>query len=64
MPVGLTGPAGIIVLFLALPTASSAYVMAQALGGDASLMASTITSQTIAGTFYLALLFLIASFTG
>lgn len=63
---GLAGPpAGIIILFLALPTASSAYVMAQTLGGDSSLMASTITLQTIAGTFYLpALLLLIPSLTG
>ncbi len=61
---GLAGPpAGIIILFLALPTASSAYVMAQALGGDSSLMASTITLQTIAGMFYLpGLLLLITSF--
>ena len=62
---GLAGPpAGIVVLFLALPTASSAYVMAKALGGDSSLMASTITLQTITGVFYLpGLLFLITSFT-
>ena len=63
---GLTGPpAGTVILFLALPTASSAYVMAQALGGDSSLMASTITLQTIAGMVYLpALLLLIHSLTG
>lgn len=62
---GLAGPpAGIVVLFLALPTASSAYVMAKALGGDSSLMASTIALQTITGVFYLpGLLFLITSFT-
>jgi len=51
---GLTGEAAAtVVLFLALPTASSAYVMARALGGDARLMASTITLQTVAGVFYL-----------
>lgn len=63
---GLAGPpAGIVILFLALPTASSAYVMAQALGGDSSLMASTIALQTIAGVLYLpGLLFLITSFAG
>ncbi|WP_457962203.1 AEC family transporter [Arthrobacter sp. D1-29] len=63
---GLAGPpAGIIVLFLALPTASSAYVMAQALGGDSTLMASTVTLQTIAGVVYLpGLLLLITSCTG
>jgi predicted permease len=64
--VGLAGPpAGIIILFLALPTASSAYVMAQALGGDHTLMASTITLQTIAGMLYLpGVLILVTSFTG
>lgn len=63
---GLAGPpAGIVILFLALPTASSAYVMAQALGGDSSLMASTIAMQTLAGVLYLpGLLFLITGFAG
>ncbi len=62
---GLTGqPAATVVLFLSLPTASSAYVMARALGGDARLMASTITLQTVAGALYLPVVFLvIARFT-
>jgi malonate transporter and related proteins len=33
------------VLFMALPTASSSYVMARAMGGDAPLMAAITTSQ-------------------
>ncbi|MHA7282664.1 AEC family transporter [Arthrobacter sp. TMS2-4] len=57
---GLTGaPAATVILFLSLPTASSAYVMARALGGDSRLMASTITLQTVAGVAYLPLVFLV-----
>jgi malonate transporter len=57
---GLTGePAATVILFLSLPTASSAYVMARALGGDSRLMASTITLQTVAGVLYLPMVFLV-----
>ncbi|WP_434995638.1 AEC family transporter [Arthrobacter sp. Ld5] len=57
---GLTGaPAATVILFLSLPTASSAYVMARALGGDSRLMASTITLQTVAGVAYLPVVFLV-----
>ncbi|MFJ6003350.1 AEC family transporter [Arthrobacter sp. NPDC092385] len=57
---GLTGePAAMVILFLSLPTASSAYVMARALGGDSRLMASTITLQTVAGVLYLPFVFLV-----
>jgi malonate transporter len=60
MFVGLTGePAATVVLFLSLPTASSAYVMARALGGDSRLMASTITLQTVVGVLYLPLVFVV-----
>ena len=63
---GLTGePAATVILFLSLPTASSAYVMARALGGDARLMASMITLQTVAGVLYLPVVFLaIRALTG
>lgn len=45
---GLTGPALVIaLLFQALPTASSAYVMARQLGGDAPLMAGITAMQTL-----------------
>jgi predicted permease len=48
--VGLTGPAALVVLLIqCLPTASSAYVMARQLGGDAPLMAGIIAFQTVAG---------------
>lgn len=37
----------IAVLFAALPTATSAYILARQLGGDADLMAAIITGQTL-----------------
>ncbi|MDB5510659.1 MAG: auxin efflux carrier [Enterovirga sp.] len=47
---GLDGtPAAIAVLLMAMPTATTGYVMARAMGGDARLMAATITLQHIAG---------------
>ncbi|WP_178116356.1 AEC family transporter [Pseudomonas brassicae] len=46
--VGLDGKAAIAaLLFQALPTASSSYIMARQLGGDAPLMAGIIASQTL-----------------
>ncbi len=45
---GLHGPAAVIaMLFQALPTASSSYIMARQLGGDAPLMAAITAVQTI-----------------
>lgn len=45
---GLHGPAAATaLLFQALPTASSSYVMARQLGGDAALMAAIIAAQTV-----------------
>lgn len=50
MAIGLTGPAALVVLLIqCLPTASSAYVMARQLGGDAPLMAGIIAFQTVVG---------------
>lgn len=44
---GVGGAAlGVAVLFNALPTASTAYILARQLGGDYRLMAAMITSQT------------------
>lgn len=37
----------VALLFAALPTATSAYILARQLGGDAELMAALITSQTL-----------------
>jgi predicted permease len=45
---GLHGPAALTALiFQALPTASSSYIMARQLGGDAPLMAGIVAVQTI-----------------
>lgn len=38
----------VIILWGALPTASSAYILARQMGGDAPLMAAIITAQTLA----------------
>jgi predicted permease len=38
-------PTGIAVIFMALPTAATSYVMARAMGGDAPLMAAITTSE-------------------
>jgi predicted permease len=38
-------PTAIAVLFMALPTAATSYVMARAMGGDAKLMAAITTSE-------------------
>jgi predicted permease len=47
---GLHGPAFTTALmFQALPTASSAYILARQLGGDAPLMAGITASQTLLG---------------
>jgi len=46
--VGLHGvDRDIALLFAALPTATSAYILARQLGGDAELMAAVITGQTL-----------------
>lgn len=37
----------VLVLFAAMPTATSAYILARQLGGDAPLMAALITAQTL-----------------
>lgn len=45
---GLDGPmAFILVMFLATPTAPSSYILSRQLGGDAPLMASLLTQQTL-----------------
>lgn len=44
---GLTGAAAyVLVIFHALPTAPSAYILARQMGGDARLMAGILTTQT------------------
>lgn len=39
--------AGVIMVFAAVPTATSAYILARQMGGDAELMAAIITAQTL-----------------
>lgn len=46
-------------LFAALPTAPSAYILARLLGGDAELMAAVITAQTVLSMFTLPLVLLL-----
>jgi hypothetical protein len=48
MLVGLEGMSlQVVVLFFCMPTASSAYILARELGGNAPLMATLITGQTL-----------------
>ena len=45
---GVTGlPAAVVILCGAVPGATSSYILARQLGGDATLMASLITGSTI-----------------
>ncbi|NLC27163.1 MAG: AEC family transporter [Campylobacteraceae bacterium] len=39
--------ASIVILFAAMPTATSAYILARQMGGDADLMSTLITGQTL-----------------
>lgn len=45
----------VLVLFAAMPTATSAYILSRQLGGDAPLMAAVITAQTLAAMLTLPL---------
>lgn len=48
LALGLSGAAGVVaVLFHALPTASSSYILSRRMGGDARLMASITAAQTL-----------------
>jgi len=59
--VGLEGlPRTVAIIAGAVPTASSAYVMARKMGGDAALMSSIVTFQVIAAFFTLPLFIYIA----
>lgn len=46
---------GLAVIFMAMPTATTAYVQARAMGGDAALMAALITWQHVAAVLTLPL---------
>ncbi len=45
--------ASVMLLFAALPTATSAFILSRQLGGDTVLMANTITVQTLAGFVFI-----------
>ncbi len=56
----VTGPqAAVAVMFSALPSAGSSYVLASQMGGDATLMASILTVQTVLSFLTLPLLLLL-----
>ncbi len=58
---GLGGQAAVVaVLFQALPTASSSYVMARQMGGNAPLMATIIALQTVLAAATLPLVLMLA----
>jgi hypothetical protein len=46
----------VVVLLAALPTATSSYILARQLGGDAPLMAGIISGQTLLAMFTIPLL--------
>jgi predicted permease len=53
---GLQGPAlGVTLLALGAPTATSAYILARLLGGDAELMAAIVTATTLGAVLTLLL---------
>ncbi len=59
--IGLTGlPRTIAIIAGAVPTASTAYVMARKMGGDAELMANIVTFQVLMAALTLPLFILIA----
>jgi len=49
----------VAVIFAALPTATSSYILAQQMGGDARLMAALLTVQTLAAVVTMLLLLLL-----
>lgn len=59
---GTTTAMAVSVIFVALPCAASAYILAEQMGGDAQLVAGILTVQTVLAAFTLpALLFLLTS---
>lgn len=57
LALGVGGAArGVAVLYAAVPVSASAYVMARQMGGDAAIMAGTITATTIAAALTMPLI--------
>ncbi len=62
LALGLSGPAVLVaVIFTAPPASVSSYQMTKAMGGDAELMAASITVQTIAAAVTMTLVLLFAT---
>jgi len=60
---GLGAPAAtVVLLFQALPTASSSYILARQLGGDAPLMAGITATQTVLAAFTIPAALALAAF--
>jgi len=60
LSLGITGlPLLILTLFGAMPTASSAYILARELGGDLKLMSAIITVQTLLSIFSISAILMI-----
>jgi malonate transporter len=58
---GISGPAVIACMVCAgVPTAMSAYVLARQMGGDAALIATTVTLQTLISFISIPLLIILA----
>ena len=56
---GVSGPsARVVVLFAALPTATSSYILSRQMGGDAALMAQVVAATTAAAAITLPLMLL------
>ncbi|MHA1563990.1 MAG: AEC family transporter [Alphaproteobacteria bacterium] len=59
---GVTGPALIVtILFTAVPTSASSYILARQMGGDHQLIAGILTLQTLAAFFTLPIWLLLAN---
>lgn len=62
IPLGLHGTAlGVVLLYGGLPISASAYVLARQLGGDAALIAGTLTATTLAAFLTLSVIILLQS---
>lgn len=60
LALGLQGAAlGVVIICLAVPSASASYILARQMGGDAPLMAAILTAQTLLSFLTMPLLFLI-----
>jgi predicted permease len=64
LSLGLSGTAlGVVLLYGGLPISASAYVLARLLGGDATLVAGTLTATTLGAFITLPIIILILSST-